>query len=112
MLASRLAALGRSVQVQVQRNFGVSAVVWQKTDPIQQLFLDKLKEYKQKNIAKEAATDADLLGELDRLKGMYKVQPGEDMTTLSVPKYQDISVENYELGLTTTADGVEVVEAQ
>ncbi|XP_069115154.1 ATP synthase-coupling factor 6, mitochondrial-like [Argopecten irradians] len=108
MLASRLAAVGRTVQLQVRRNFGASAVVLQKVDPIQQLFLDKIKEYRQKDIQKEAATDPDMLNELERLKGMYKVKAGEDMTTLTVPSYQDIAVENIDLGLTTTSDGVEV----
>ncbi|XP_033757934.1 ATP synthase-coupling factor 6, mitochondrial-like [Pecten maximus] len=110
MLASRLAAVGRTVQLQVRRNFGASAIALQKADPIQQLFLDKIKEYRQNDVRKEAATDPDMLSELERLKGMYKVQEGEDMTTLSVPTYQDIGVENIDLGTTTSADGVEVTE--
>ncbi|OWF46831.1 ATP synthase-coupling factor 6, mitochondrial-like [Mizuhopecten yessoensis] len=99
MLVSRLATLGRAVQVQARRNFGVSAAVLQKADPIQKLFLDKIKEYKQKNMIKEAAADPGLQSELERVKGMYKVQKGEDMTTLSLPEFNDIVLGPVDLGV-------------
>lgn len=44
-----LRTVGRCLQQQSRRNIGVSAVVWQQAeDPIQQLFVQKIREYAQK----------------------------------------------------------------
>lgn len=45
-----LAAGARTLRIAVRRNFGVAAPAMQKvSDPIQQLFLDKVREYKSKS---------------------------------------------------------------
>lgn len=49
MLTSQLLSGLRSVRTVARRNFGVAAPALQKvSDPIQQLFLDKIREYKTK----------------------------------------------------------------
>ena len=49
-MASQLLQRTQTLLVsQARRNFGISAVVMQKADPIQQLFLDKIREYAKKS---------------------------------------------------------------
>lgn len=50
MLTSQLWSGVRTLRVAARRNFGVAAPALQKvSDPIQQLFLDKVREYRQKS---------------------------------------------------------------
>lgn len=50
MLSSQLFSGVRTLGVVARRNIGIAAPVLQKiSDPIQQLFLDKVREYKQKS---------------------------------------------------------------
>ncbi|KAL1441578.1 hypothetical protein MTO96_008542 [Rhipicephalus appendiculatus] len=60
-LNSRVTNLAKQCMVQCKRNYGVSAVLMQKSlDPIQQLFVDKIREYAQKSKSKsEMFLDAD-----------------------------------------------------
>jgi Mrp family chromosome partitioning ATPase len=47
-IANRLSSATKSLNLLNKRNIGISSVVMNKTDPIQQIFLDKSKEYYQK----------------------------------------------------------------
>lgn len=59
-LNARVTGLARHCLTQARRNYGVSAVLMQKLDPIQQLFVDKIREYTQKSKSKnEMFVDAD-----------------------------------------------------
>jgi F-type H+-transporting ATPase subunit 6 len=50
MLVSHLLTNGKQVRVILRRNIGVCAPVLQKaTDPVQQLFIDKIREYAKKS---------------------------------------------------------------
>lgn len=50
MLSSQLFSGVRTLRIVARRNIGVAAPAMQKiSDPIQQLFLDKIREYKQKS---------------------------------------------------------------
>lgn len=50
MLTSQLLSGARSLGQIARRNFGIAAPALQKvSDPIQQLFLDKIREYKSKS---------------------------------------------------------------
>lgn len=50
MLTSQLLSGLRSARTVARRNFGIAAPALQKvSDPIQQLFLDKIREYKSKS---------------------------------------------------------------
>lgn len=49
MLSSNIVREVKAIQLAFKRNYGVSAVLYQKaSDPIQQLFVDKIREYAQK----------------------------------------------------------------
>lgn len=60
-LHARVTNLAKQCMTQCKRNYGVSAVLMQKSlDPIQQLFVDKIREYAQKSKSKsELFLDAD-----------------------------------------------------
>jgi F-type H+-transporting ATPase subunit 6 len=50
MLVSHLLTNGKQVRVILRRNIGICAPILQKaTDPIQQLFIDKIREYAKKS---------------------------------------------------------------
>merc|ERR1712018_12103 len=78
----KLEILQDVASTEFRRNFGVTAVVCQKApiDPIQALFLDKVREYAKKSKAAggkliDATPDVEkeLQGELDKLNGKYGV---------------------------------------
>jgi F-type H+-transporting ATPase subunit 6 len=51
MLSSQLLTGVRNLRQVAKRNFGIAAPALQKvSDPIQQLFLDKIREYKSKSV--------------------------------------------------------------
>jgi F-type H+-transporting ATPase subunit 6 len=50
MLLSNLLTNGKQVRIILRRNIGICAPILQKaTDPIQQLFVDKIREYAKKS---------------------------------------------------------------
>ncbi|XP_022913321.1 ATP synthase-coupling factor 6, mitochondrial [Onthophagus taurus] len=70
-----------------QRNIGILAPCLQKaTDPIQQLFVDKLREYNQKSgggknlVEPSPAIEKELKSELEKASKQYGGGPGVDMT--------------------------------
>jgi len=88
----------------IQRQFGISAVVANKvTDPIQKLFLDKLKEYKAKSASGkpvEASPELqkELASELARVSRIYGGGEGIDMSkfpefTFPEPKVDPINMQ-------------------
>uniref|UniRef100_A0A2A4JHJ2 Uncharacterized protein n=1 Tax=Heliothis virescens TaxID=7102 RepID=A0A2A4JHJ2_HELVI len=92
MLTTRLMGGLKAAQtsVMVTRNL---AAAQKATDPIQQLFIDKIREYKQKSssgklevspaIAKEMKT------ELEKLEKQYGGGPGVDMTSFPSFKFEE-----------------------
>ena len=49
MLTYRISREAKSLQATLRRNYGVTSILLQKaSDPIQQLFADKVREYAQK----------------------------------------------------------------
>lgn len=90
---SRLSSVLRSaVSVHLKRNVGVTAVAFRELDPIQKLFVDKIREYKTKRQASGRPVDTgpeyqqDLDRELFKLKQMYG--KGE-MDTFPTFKFED-----------------------
>ncbi|XP_015334151.1 ATP synthase-coupling factor 6, mitochondrial isoform X2 [Marmota marmota marmota] len=89
-----------AVSVHLKRNIGVTAVAFNKDlDPIQKLFVDKIREYKTKRQASGGPVDTgpeyqqDLERELFKLKQMYgKV----DMNTFPNFKFEDPKFEAIE----------------
>ncbi|XP_008845400.1 ATP synthase-coupling factor 6, mitochondrial [Nannospalax galili] len=90
----RLSSILRSaVSVHFRRNFGVTAVAFNKDlDPIQKLFVDKIREYKSKRQASGGPVDTgpeyqqELERELFKLKQMYGKG---DMNTFPTFKFED-----------------------
>lgn len=89
----RLSSVLRSaVSVHLKRNIGVTAVAFRELDPIQKLFVDKIREYKTKRQASGGPVDTgpeyqqDLDRELFKLKQMYGKG---DMDTFPTFKFED-----------------------
>ena len=70
-------AVQSAVSVSWRRNIGVTAVAFNKLDPVQKLFVDKIREYRTKRQTSGGPVDAgpeyqqDLDRELFKLKQMY-----------------------------------------
>lgn len=94
------------VKPALQRNLATSTVACQAAqDPIQGLFLEKIREYAQKKksaggkmVDATAATEAELANELERVAKMYGGGKGVDMTKFPDLKWSDPAVEVLELG--------------
>ncbi|XP_060536917.1 ATP synthase-coupling factor 6, mitochondrial [Cylas formicarius] len=78
------------------RNLGVFAPCLQKaTDPIQQLFIDKIREYKQKSNDGKKLVDPtpelqkELNQELEKVAKQYGGGPGIDLTKFPTFKFED-----------------------
>ncbi|KAM5155029.1 ATP synthase peripheral stalk subunit F6, mitochondrial isoform 2-T4 [Callospermophilus lateralis] len=89
-----------AVSVHLKRNIGVTAVAFNKDlDPIQKLFVDKIREYKTKRQASGGPVDTgpeyqqDLERELFKLKQMYGKA---DMNTFPNFKFEDPKFEAIE----------------
>ncbi|CAK6441373.1 unnamed protein product [Pipistrellus nathusii] len=91
-----------AISVHLRRNIGVTAVAFNKElDPLQKLFVDKIREYKTKRQSSGGPVDAgpvyqqDLERELFKLKQMYgKVLI--DMNTFPDFKFEDPKIEAVE----------------
>ncbi|CAG4956912.1 unnamed protein product [Colias eurytheme] len=93
MLSSSLLGSLRAarVSVQVTRNLAAASKA---SDPIQQLFLDKIREYKQKSaggkmVDVSPAVEKELKAELEKLERQYGGGSGVDMTAFPSFKFED-----------------------
>ncbi|EFA07467.2 ATP synthase-coupling factor 6, mitochondrial [Tribolium castaneum] len=98
MLSSHLLNnIHRSVRATVHsRNIGILAPCLQKaSDPIQQLFIEKIKEYKQKSgggtklVEPSPEIERELKSELEKVAKVYGGGPGVDMTKFPTFKFTD-----------------------
>jgi len=100
MLTQILQQSRRVILTEFRRNFGVTAVVCQKaTDPIQALFLDKIREYAEKSkaaggklVEATPAIERDLQAELDKLNHQFGVT-GPDFLNFPTFEFTDQSLE-------------------
>ncbi|CAM4505782.1 unnamed protein product [Leuciscus chuanchicus] len=96
----RLSSLLRSVvSVSLRRNIGLSAVLFNKTrdlDPVQKLFLDKIREYNSKSKVSGGVVEAgpdyqkNLTDELTKLQRLYG---GGDLTQFPQFKFPEPALE-------------------
>ncbi|NP_001091814.1 mitochondrial ATP synthase coupling factor 6 [Bombyx mori] len=92
MLVSKLVGLrAATTSMMVSRNL---AAAQKATDPIQQLFLDKIREYKQKSAGGKVpdaspAVEKELKTELEKLEKQYGGGPGIDMTAFPSLKFEE-----------------------
>ncbi|XP_005093546.1 ATP synthase-coupling factor 6, mitochondrial [Aplysia californica] len=120
----RLTPVGNFVAHQVQRNIGMSAVVSQKAnlDPIQQLFVDKIREYKTKSaggklVDASPETEATLKDMLTNLERAFQAK-GVDMTQFPTFNFQEPELvwpgltEEQRVKMYETAEAAEVAIAQ
>jgi len=95
MLRSRLARVPKVLK----RNISTNIPALQKaTDPIQQLFLDKLREYKSKSVSGKLVDPSPEItkereSELEKLSTQYGGGPGVDMTQFPQFKFVDPPVD-------------------
>ncbi|XP_041373294.1 ATP synthase-coupling factor 6, mitochondrial-like [Gigantopelta aegis] len=106
-LVSRLSIARHVVCQQAQRNIGVSAAAAQKMnlDPIQQLFVEKIRDYanKSKSIGGklvDATPDVEniLRDQLDKVNRVYAVKEGQDMTAFPTFNFSDVPLAPVGLG--------------
>ncbi|MCL4148298.1 UNVERIFIED_CONTAM: hypothetical protein GTU68_050892 [Idotea baltica] len=94
MLTSSLLKEARNLQRVFRRNYGVSSVLLQKaSDPIQQLFVDKVREYAQKSaggklVDTSPEIEKQMQQELDKVAKQYGGGPGVDMTKFPTFKFE------------------------
>ncbi|XP_055324077.1 ATP synthase-coupling factor 6, mitochondrial [Sitodiplosis mosellana] len=85
----------RVASAECRRNFGIMVPAMQKvSDPIQQLFLDKVREYKSKSkndsfVDATPEIQAELKSELDRVAKQFGGGKGVDMTKFPDFKFQE-----------------------
>ncbi|KAL0105911.1 hypothetical protein PUN28_015972 [Cardiocondyla obscurior] len=95
MLRSRLVTVHKAVK----RDISINVPALQKaTDPIQQLFLDKLKEYKSKSAGGKLVDPSPEItkereSELEKLSAQYGGGSGVDMTQFPQFKFNDPPVD-------------------
>ncbi|XP_058119171.1 ATP synthase-coupling factor 6, mitochondrial [Anopheles ziemanni] len=101
MLTNQIVSAARIMGVQARRNYGVSAVLLSKaTDPIQQLFVTKLRDYAQKSkgaggklVDASPEIEKELKQEMDKLAKQYGGAAGEDMTNFPAFKFVDPTID-------------------
>ncbi|CAO1425753.1 unnamed protein product [Diamesa hyperborea] len=99
MLSSQILSGVRQLQSVARRNFGIAVPALQKvSDPIQQMFLDKIREYKSKSsggklVDATPEIQRELAQELDKLAKQYGGGEGTDMTKFPEFKFAEPKVD-------------------
>ncbi|ETN60559.1 mitochondrial ATP synthase coupling factor 6 [Anopheles darlingi] len=101
MLTNQIVSAARVMGLQARRNYGVSAVLLAKaSDPIQQLFVNKLREYAQKSqsaggklVDASPAIERELKQEMEKLAKQYGGAQGEDMTAFPSFKFEEPKID-------------------
>ncbi|XP_058450200.1 ATP synthase-coupling factor 6, mitochondrial [Malaya genurostris] len=96
MLTNQIQQAARILGAQARRNYGVTAVIMSKaTDPIQQLFVNKLREYASKSqsaggklVDASPQIERELKQELEKLAKQYAITDG-DVTAFPSFKFEE-----------------------
>lgn len=81
----------------VRRNISASSVLMANVaDPIQKLFLDKIREYKQQFDSKtfDPSIDKGYKNDLDKICKQYNIGPNEDPTKFPTIKFDETKVDS------------------
>uniref|UniRef100_A0A6G1SB37 ATP synthase-coupling factor 6, mitochondrial n=1 Tax=Aceria tosichella TaxID=561515 RepID=A0A6G1SB37_9ACAR len=95
MVVSHVLVSARRIPSVLKRNFGVCVPAAQKaSDPIQQLFVDKIREYTQKSsggkmVEPTAEIQKELTSELERVSKMYGFKSEAEVKELPPMKFND-----------------------
>ncbi|EDW43322.1 ATP synthase-coupling factor 6, mitochondrial [Drosophila sechellia] len=99
MLSQSLLSGMRVLRTEARRNFGIVAPALSKaSDPIQQLFLDKVREYKQKSaggklVDSNPDIERELKTELDRVAKQFGSDGKTDMLKFPEFQFPDVKVD-------------------
>uniref|UniRef100_A0A0K8TQT7 ATP synthase-coupling factor 6, mitochondrial n=1 Tax=Tabanus bromius TaxID=304241 RepID=A0A0K8TQT7_TABBR len=99
MLSQSILSGVRVLRLEARRSFGILAPALQKaSDPIQQLFLDKVREYKSKSqggklVDPTPEIEKELKNELDRIAKQFGGGEGVDMTKFPEFKFVDPKID-------------------
>lgn len=86
----------------LRRNYGITAVLMQKTptDPIQKLFVDKIREYAKKSKAASGKlfeatpqTEKELKDELEKCERQFGGGPGIDLTKFPTLQFKEVTID-------------------
>ncbi|XP_049828678.1 ATP synthase-coupling factor 6, mitochondrial [Schistocerca gregaria] len=91
----------KAVPLLLRRNFGIVAPALQKaTDPIQQLFIDKVRDYAKRSQAAGGKLvdmtpeiEREWKAELEKVAKQFGGKPGEDMTKFPTFKFTDPKID-------------------
>ncbi|XP_034237996.1 ATP synthase-coupling factor 6, mitochondrial [Thrips palmi] len=95
MVLTHVLVSARQVPAVLRRNFGICVPAAQKaSDPIQQLFVDKIREYKSKStggkmVEATPEIQKELAAELERVQKTYGFAAGANVQDLPPMKFQD-----------------------
>ncbi|CAD7091050.1 unnamed protein product [Hermetia illucens] len=99
MLSQSILSGVRVLRTEARRSFGIVAPAMQKvSDPIQQLFLEKVREYKSKSAGGKMVDptpeiERELKTELERVAKQYGGGEGTDMTKFPEFKFEEPKVD-------------------
>uniref|UniRef100_A0A1A9X2D9 Uncharacterized protein n=1 Tax=Glossina brevipalpis TaxID=37001 RepID=A0A1A9X2D9_9MUSC len=99
MLSQSILNGARVLRVEARRNIGIIAPALNKVaDPIQKLFLDKVREYKQKSsggkmVDPSPEIEKELKNELERVAKQYGSDGKTDMTKFPEFKFPDVKID-------------------
>ncbi|KAI9584372.1 ATP synthase-coupling factor 6, mitochondrial [Glossina fuscipes] len=99
MLSQSILSGVRVLRVEIRRNIGITAPALEKVaDPIQKLFLDKVREYKQKSaggkmVDPSPEIEKELKNELERVAKQYGSDGKTDMTKFPEFKFPDVKID-------------------
>ena len=95
------------VRLQLRRNLATTSLILQQkqaVDPIQQIFVDKVREYAKKKTAgggklvdADATTEANLKKELEKVAKQYGGKEGEDMTKFPNMQFEEPALQDIDL---------------
>ncbi|XP_069681743.1 ATP synthase-coupling factor 6, mitochondrial [Periplaneta americana] len=102
MLVSQLLSNGKQVRLILRRNIGICAPVLQKaSDPIQQLFIDKIREYAKKSsgaggklVEPTPEIQRELAAELEKVAKQFGGGEGVDMTSFPSFKFTEPQIDS------------------
>ncbi|XP_017476168.1 PREDICTED: ATP synthase-coupling factor 6, mitochondrial [Rhagoletis zephyria] len=100
MLSQSILSSVRVLRTEARRNIGIMAPALNKvSDPIQQLFLDKVREYKKRSSGGKLVdptpdTERELKNELERVAKQYGGDGKVDMTKFPEFKFPEVKIDS------------------
>uniref|UniRef100_T1J6P0 ATP synthase-coupling factor 6, mitochondrial n=1 Tax=Strigamia maritima TaxID=126957 RepID=T1J6P0_STRMM len=100
---NRIPTVGRAwtgISCHFKRNYGITCVLYQKaaTDPIQKLFVDKIREYKNKSVGGKLVDstpklEKDMANEMEKIERQYGGGAGVDLTKFPNVTFKEVKID-------------------